>query len=102
MGAVAIAVLWLGYAAGMWGYCMIRGYCITPLDVVDPGLPGRAVHWTGSEVPPGTTASVAPSNAAATATAPAAATATPAAAAPSINVPACFGISSANSGHAVR
>ena len=60
MGAVAIAVLWAGYAIGMWGYCTIRGYCITPADVVDPRLPSRAVHWTGSEVPPATQAAVTP------------------------------------------
>jgi len=64
VGAVAIAVLWAGYSIGMWGYCMIRGYCVSPANVVDPGFPGRMAHAGGREVPQ-TQAVTGPSNAAA-------------------------------------
>lgn len=56
MGAVAIAALWVAYSVGMWGWTLVRGYCVTPADIVNPGFPAKAVHWAGSEVPPKTQA----------------------------------------------
>lgn len=41
MAAVALAVIWAGYAVGMWGYCLVRGYCITPANIVSPSFPAK-------------------------------------------------------------
>jgi hypothetical protein len=34
-------VVIVGYSAGLWGYCLVRGYCITPLDILSPSFPSR-------------------------------------------------------------
>lgn len=39
MIAVAVGLLWAGYALGLWGYCLVRGYCITPADIVNWNYP---------------------------------------------------------------
>lgn len=39
MVALAIGVIWLGYAAAFWGYCLLRGYCVTPLQVLSSKTP---------------------------------------------------------------
>lgn len=68
MGAVAIAALWVAYSVGMWGWTLVRGYCVTPADIVNPAFPSKAVHWAGSEVPPKTQASTTPNPATTTPT----------------------------------
>lgn len=54
MAAIGIAVIWLGYAAGMWGYCLVRGYCVTPANVVNPNFPAAmaAQNLSGRTSPP--------------------------------------------------
>lgn len=70
MGAVAIAALWVAYSVGMWGWTLVRGYCVTPADIVNPAFPSKAVHWAGSEVPPKTQAATTPSTPTAPSTTP--------------------------------
>ncbi|HEY2309476.1 MAG TPA: hypothetical protein VGI05_26660 [Streptosporangiaceae bacterium] len=48
MGAVALAVIWLGYAAGTWGYCLVRGYCVTPMNVISPSFPASKANAQGT------------------------------------------------------
>lgn len=40
MMAVALAVAWAGYAVGMWGYCLVRGYDVPFSGVLKPVWPG--------------------------------------------------------------
>lgn len=40
MSMFGIITIWFAYAAGLWGYCLLRGYCVTPKDIVDWNYPG--------------------------------------------------------------
>lgn len=42
MVAVAIGVTWAGYALALWGYCLVRGYCVTPLNIMSGKFPQQA------------------------------------------------------------
>lgn len=39
MVALAIGVLWVGYAGGLYGYCLIRGYNVTPKQLLSSQWP---------------------------------------------------------------
>lgn len=34
MAAIGIGVLWMSYTIGLYGYCLIRGYNITPKQLL--------------------------------------------------------------------
>lgn len=40
MMAVAIGVAWAGYALGIWGYCLVRGYDVPFTGVFKSTWPG--------------------------------------------------------------
>lgn len=40
MMAVAIGVAWAGYALGIWGYCLVRGYDVPFTGIFKPVWPG--------------------------------------------------------------
>lgn len=40
MVAVGMAVVWAGYALGIWGYCLVQGYDVTFTDVFRTTWPG--------------------------------------------------------------
>ncbi len=37
---IGVGVAFLGYAAGIWGYCLIRGYNVTGPDLFKMKWPG--------------------------------------------------------------
>lgn len=39
MVGVAIGLLWLSYYGGLYGYCLIRGYDVTPKELLSPSWP---------------------------------------------------------------
>ena len=39
MAALGIGLLWVGYAAGLYGYCLLRGYDITPKQLLSTSWP---------------------------------------------------------------
>lgn len=39
MLAIPIALVWLGYSAGLYGYCLLRGYNVTPKQLLSPTWP---------------------------------------------------------------
>jgi hypothetical protein len=39
MVAIALGVVWLGYAGTLYGYCLIRGYDISFMQLVNPARP---------------------------------------------------------------
>jgi hypothetical protein len=39
---VGIVVLWAGYTIGLWGYTLIRGYCVTPANLLNYKFPAAA------------------------------------------------------------
>lgn len=50
---IGVILLWAGYAAGLWGYCLIRGYCVSPKDILDwryPSAMGAPATKTGVAV----------------------------------------------------
>lgn len=42
MVALAIGVVWLSYYGGLYGYCLVRGYDVTPIELLSPSWPGPA------------------------------------------------------------
>jgi hypothetical protein len=42
MTAIGVGVAFLGYAAGVWGYCLIRGYNVTGPQLFRLVWPGPA------------------------------------------------------------
>jgi len=36
MIAIGMGLAWLSYATGLWGYCLIRGYDISPKQIFSP------------------------------------------------------------------
>jgi hypothetical protein len=39
IAALGAGTLFLGYALGLWGYCLLRGYCITLRDIFNWNYP---------------------------------------------------------------
>lgn len=67
MVAIGMALVWAGYTAGIWGFCLIRGYDVSFANVFAPRWPGVQVtqdtpgqvvrpggHKLGTIVGPGT------------------------------------------------
>ena len=54
MPAIGIGLVWLAYAAGLYGYSLVRGYCNSPGDLLNPLHPGTwsTVIYTGTGVIP--------------------------------------------------
>lgn len=42
MVAVGMGLIWAGYAIGMWGYCLVRGYDVSFRDCFRTYWPGAA------------------------------------------------------------
>ena len=39
MAALGIGVIWLGYGIGLYGWCLFKGYEITPKDLLSSTWP---------------------------------------------------------------
>lgn len=39
---VGLGLVWAGYTVGMWGYCLVRGYNVTFMQLFKPAWPGAA------------------------------------------------------------
>lgn len=39
MIALAVGLLWVAYTAGLYGYCLLRGYDITPKQLLSTSWP---------------------------------------------------------------
>lgn len=39
MAGVGIGLVWVAYTAGLWGYCLFRGYAITPKQLLSQTWP---------------------------------------------------------------
>lgn len=46
MPAIGIGLVWVAYSAGLWGYCLIRGYNVTPKQLLSPTWPPVPVSAT--------------------------------------------------------
>jgi hypothetical protein len=44
MAAVGVGVVWIAYFLGLWGYCMIRGYNVSPKQLVSTSWPPAAAN----------------------------------------------------------
>lgn len=42
MAALGIGLVFLGYAGGLYGYCLFRGYNVTPKDLFSSSWPPGA------------------------------------------------------------
>jgi len=47
MPAIGIALLWAAYSAGLWGYCLMRGYNVTPKQLLSTTWPPKSVNAQG-------------------------------------------------------
>lgn len=60
MIAIGMGLAWIGYATGFWGYCLIRGYNLSFMDVASPvhyylgAKASRPGTWPPKCCPPGT------------------------------------------------
>jgi len=70
MVAVAFLLVWGGWSAGLWGWCLIRDYDVTFGQLVNPVRP-YAGPWPPARIPDGQTwpSGAAPARTAAAATA---------------------------------
>jgi hypothetical protein len=50
MPAIGMGVLWAGYAVGLYGYCLIKGYDVTFGQLIDPR---SSVSWPPGPIPDG-------------------------------------------------
>lgn len=48
MTAIGMGLAFLAYTGGIWGYCLIRGYNVTPADLFKTTWPGVQVSITPS------------------------------------------------------
>jgi len=46
MTGIGIALAFIGYSAGLYGYCLLRGYNITPKDLFSTTWPPKSVGNT--------------------------------------------------------
>ena len=53
MPALAMGLGWLGYTLGLWGYCLVRGYNVTLLELVDFRNVPTWASISASQIPPG-------------------------------------------------
>lgn len=44
---VGLGLVWAGYTIGVWGYCLIRGYNVTFMQLFAPVWPGAAKAAAG-------------------------------------------------------
>lgn len=55
MAAIGMGIIFLGYAGGLYGYCLFKGYNVTPKQLFSPSWPpggdngasGRAAEAAG-------------------------------------------------------
>jgi hypothetical protein len=45
MVAIGVGTLWLGYAVGIWGYCLVRGYDVPFTGVFHSQWPGPKITY---------------------------------------------------------
>lgn len=48
MVGIGMALAFVSYSAGIWGYCLVRGYNVTPADLFKTTWPGVQVSITPS------------------------------------------------------
>jgi len=46
MVAIGMALVWAGYAVGIWGYCLVRGYDVSFMNVFAAQWPGATTVAT--------------------------------------------------------
>ena len=51
MIAIGFAVVWLGYTAGIWGYCLVRDYNVPFASLLKATWPNVAAAGTGQGTP---------------------------------------------------
>jgi hypothetical protein len=39
MAAIGIGLVWVGYSVSLYGYCLFRGYDVTPKQLLSPQWP---------------------------------------------------------------
>lgn len=49
MAALAIGLVWMGYSLGLYGYCLFKGYDVTPKLLMNPQWPAGAPKVPGEE-----------------------------------------------------
>lgn len=47
MVAIAIGLVWAGYFGGLYGYCLIRGYNVTPKQLLSSQWPPQSAPSAG-------------------------------------------------------
>ena len=52
MAAIGIGLIWGGYALSLWGYCLLRGYNVTFVSLVNPVHPYSG-SWPPALIPAG-------------------------------------------------
>jgi hypothetical protein len=50
--AIGFGLLWVSYTGGLWAYCLLRGYDITPAQLINPVRP-YAGPWPPPPIPAG-------------------------------------------------
>ena len=55
MIVIGMGLVFAGYWASLWGYCLIRGYDVTFTQMARPQWPGAAAEKTGASGKGGTT-----------------------------------------------
>lgn len=48
MIAIGLGLAWAGYAAGIWGYCLVRGYDVTFRQCFAATWPGKGTAGEGT------------------------------------------------------
>jgi hypothetical protein len=43
MVPIGMALAWAGYTLGMWGYCLVRGYNVTFMQLFGSSWPGPKI-----------------------------------------------------------
>jgi hypothetical protein len=39
MPAIGMGLAWIGYTVGLWGYCLVKGYDVTIVQLANPVKP---------------------------------------------------------------
>lgn len=52
MVAIGFGLLWVSYSGGLWAYCLLRGYDITPAQLINPLHPYTG-PWPPPQIPAG-------------------------------------------------
>lgn len=45
---IGLGVVWVGYTAGIWGYCLVRNYNVTLVQLMKTTWPGPASSRAGA------------------------------------------------------